>query len=106
MNRACLTRLATSPAPSHPPREPELFSQELDAALCHINADYRAHRDGDLTMRAPEVCAVRRGGFAAWMRSRGKLCGQHKVPPHRGTGALVSTGVTQGKRAAGLVQAG
>src|SRR5262249_1005971 len=56
------------------------FVRALDGALCRLNEDYRAHRYGDLTMRAPEVVAVPRGGFAAWMRSRGKLGGQHKVP--------------------------
>jgi hypothetical protein len=56
------------------------FAAELDAYLCRVNEDYQAHRQGDLTMRAPEVVAVRRGGFADWMRSVGKLGGQHKVP--------------------------
>ena len=31
-------------------------------------------------MRPPEIRAVPAGGFAAWMRARGKLGGQHKVP--------------------------
>jgi hypothetical protein len=65
---------------AEPPVDLRRFSSELDAALCRSNEDYEAHRRGDLTMRAPEVCAVRRGGFAQWMRSVGKLGGQHKVP--------------------------
>ena len=59
---------------------PRLVRACLDAALRRLNEDYDAHRRGDLTMLAPEVVAVRRGGFADWMRSRGKLGGQHKVP--------------------------
>jgi hypothetical protein len=64
------------------------FAAELDAALCRLNGDYAAHRQGDLTMQPPEVCPVQRGGFAAWMRSQGKLGGQHKVPRMDNSGQL------------------
>jgi hypothetical protein len=73
---------------ARPPRDVEPFAREVDMALCRINADYRAHRTGDLTMRAPEVVPVRRGGFADWMRSRGKLGGQHKVPRMDNSGRM------------------
>jgi hypothetical protein len=56
------------------------FASGLDKELGKINEDYRAHRQGDLTLLAPEVRAVGAGGFADWMRSLGKLGGQHKVP--------------------------
>jgi hypothetical protein len=56
------------------------FARELDAALGRLNEDYLAHRAGDLAMLAPQVCPVPRGGFADWMRSRGRLGGQNKVP--------------------------
>jgi hypothetical protein len=62
------------------PADPNRFTEALDAALCRLNEDYAAHRAGDLTMLAPEVVAVPRGGFAEWLRARGKLGGQHKVP--------------------------
>lgn len=65
---------------AEPPADPGRFAAELDAALGRLNEDYAAHRAGDLTVRAPEVCAVRRGGFADWLRARGQLGGQHKVP--------------------------
>src|SRR5262249_3412879 len=64
------------------------FAQHLDAALGKMNEDYAAHRAGDLTMLAPEVWPLRRGSFAGWMRSRGKLGGQHKVPRMDGSGRL------------------
>jgi hypothetical protein len=64
------------------------FAEGLDGELGRINADYRAHRKGDLTLLAPEVRAVRAGGFADWMRSQGKLGGQHKVPRMDNTGRL------------------
>jgi hypothetical protein len=64
------------------------FAEELDAALGRSNEDYRAHRAGDLAMRAPQVFAVPRGGFADWMRSRGRLGGQNKVPRMDNSGEI------------------
>ncbi len=58
----------------------EAFAQALDAALARLNADYAAHRQGGYGMRPPRVVLVPQGGFAAWMRGRGKLGGQNKVP--------------------------
>jgi hypothetical protein len=66
------------------------FTRELDAELCRINEDYLAHRQGDLTMLAPEVVPVRKGGFADWMRAQGKLGGQHKVPRMDNSGQITS----------------
>jgi hypothetical protein len=56
------------------------FALALDARLCHDNDDYRAHRSGGFGLDAPEVLRVPHGTFAAWMRGRGQLGGQHKVP--------------------------
>lgn len=56
------------------------FAHRLDALLCQANDDYRAHRSGDLSLRPPAVIAARHGMFAAWMKQRGQLGGQHKVP--------------------------
>ncbi len=66
------------------------FAAELDAYLCRINEDYVAHRVGDLAMMAPDVVPVRKGGFADWMRSRGKLGGQHKVPRMDNSGEITA----------------
>jgi len=64
------------------------FAVRLDATLARINEDYAAHRVDDLTMQMPEVVAVPPGGFAEWMRARGKLGGQHKVPRMDNSGQL------------------
>ena len=56
------------------------FGAKLDALLSEDNEDYRDHRFGDVQMLAPEVIAVAHGTFADWMRSRGALGGQSKVP--------------------------
>ncbi len=62
-----------------PGAEPQ-FAQTLDSALARLNADYADHRRGDFGMAPPRVLLVPPGTFAEWMRSRGKLGGQNKVP--------------------------
>lgn len=66
----------------------ERLSQAIDQNLIHSNDDYAAHRAGNVGMDGPLVSVIRRGGFARWMKSRGKLGGQHKVPRIDGTGRL------------------
>ena len=61
-------------------REVERFAVSLDADLSARNLDYAAHRAGGFGLRPPQVIALRRGGFAEWMRRRGRLGGQNKVP--------------------------
>ena len=56
------------------------FAEVLDAALCRLNDDYDAHRAGGYGLDAARVHLMPPGGFAAWMKSRGKLGGQNKVP--------------------------
>lgn len=56
------------------------FIRILDGSLCEANADYREHRAKDLQMRAPRVHAAEPGTFARWMKRRGKMGGQNKVP--------------------------
>jgi hypothetical protein len=56
------------------------FARALDAELAAGNADYAAHRANDAGMRPPEVRLLAPGTFERWMRARGKLGGQHKVP--------------------------
>jgi hypothetical protein len=73
-----------------PPADPARFAAALDAALQRLNEDYAAHRAGDLTLLAPEVMPVRRGGFADWMRARGKFGGQHKLPRMDNSGELTA----------------
>jgi hypothetical protein len=57
----------------------ETFAKTLDATLRHMVNDYDYYRkDGRIVL--PEVRPVAPGTFAAWMKSRGKLGGQNKVP--------------------------
>lgn len=55
------------------------LSAALDAVLRDANADYAAHRDG-AQLLPPRLAPLPPGAFEAWMRSQGKLGGQHKVP--------------------------
>lgn len=66
------------------------FSKELDAELVRLNEDYAAHRVGDLSMLPPRIRPVGKGGFADWMKSRGKYGGQNKVPRMDNTGAMTN----------------
>ncbi len=56
------------------------FTEELDTALKTINSDYEAKRHKNIALRLPILHALPRGTFNNWMRSKGKLGGQHKVP--------------------------
>lgn len=56
------------------------FRDALDDRLRALNADYEAHRAGGYGLRPPDVEAVAPGTFRAWMKARGQLGGQHKVP--------------------------
>lgn len=56
------------------------FVYELDTALKNINSDYEAKRHKDIALRMPDVKALPKGTFTAWLARKGKLGGQHKVP--------------------------
>lgn len=56
------------------------FSQILDETLREINSDYDAKRQNDLALQAPLVHIAPPGTFYQWLRSKGKLGGQNKVP--------------------------
>ena len=64
-------------------KEPEsldAFTNELDAALKNINSDYEAKRYKSIALRLPVIHSIKKGTFNEWLRSKGKLGGQHKVP--------------------------
>jgi hypothetical protein len=56
------------------------FAAALDAELAKRNLDYAAHRSGGYGMDPPIVRPLPPGSFAAWMKARGKMGGQNKVP--------------------------
>ena len=62
------------------PADTEAFARCLDEALQRINSDYEAKRYKDITLQRLELISAPRGLFNEWLKSRGKLGGQHKVP--------------------------
>lgn len=58
----------------------ERFSALVDQELCRRNEDYRTHRQKDVQLLCPEIIFLPPGVFVRWMRRRGMLGGQHKVP--------------------------
>ena len=65
---------------SKEPSSMELFTDTLDAALQQINSDYEAKRYKNKTMQKLEIVTARKGLFNDWLKGKGKLGGQHKVP--------------------------
>lgn len=62
------------------PQSLDTFTAILDESLRKVNSDYDAKRQQDLALVRPEVHSVREGTFYDWMKKRGKLGGQNKVP--------------------------
>ena len=56
------------------------FARLLDKRLQELNSDYEAKRFKDITLQHLEVVRARQGLFNDWLRVKGKLGGQHKIP--------------------------
>ncbi len=64
-------------------KEPDNFDNfitELDNELKNVNSDYEAKRHKSIALRLPIVHKLKKGTFTEWLRSKGKLGGQHKIP--------------------------
>lgn len=62
------------------PNDFEQFVTVLDETLREVNSDYDAKRFKDMALRRPTVHNAPADTFYKWLKSRGKLGGQHKVP--------------------------
>lgn len=56
------------------------FATILDRSLQAINSDYEAKRYKDITLQKLEIISAREGLFEEWLKAKGKLGGQHKIP--------------------------
>ena len=65
---------------SKEPADLKQFATLLDRKLQEVNSDYEAKRYKDITLQHLELVKARPGLFNDWLKSRGKLGGQHKVP--------------------------
>jgi len=62
------------------PADINQFATILDKKLQELNSDYEAKRFHDVTLQHLEVVKARTGLFNDWLKSKGKLGGQHKIP--------------------------
>lgn len=58
----------------------EKFRHILDKTLQEINSDYEAKRHKDITLQELEIIVARPNLFHDWLKQKGKLGGQHKIP--------------------------
>lgn len=58
----------------------EKFATVLDTSLKEINSDYEAKRYKDIALQPLEILIARKGLFHNWLKEKGKLGGQHKIP--------------------------
>ena len=62
------------------PKNLNFFTEMLDNTLKAINSDYEAKRYNNMTLGIPRVHQAEQGLFYKWLKMKGKLGGQHKVP--------------------------
>ncbi|WP_435264198.1 GH3 auxin-responsive promoter family protein [Tenacibaculum sp. nBUS_03] len=62
------------------PENLAFFTELLDNSLKTCNSDYEAKRYNNMTLSMPKIHKARKGLFYDWLKRKGKLGGQHKVP--------------------------
>ncbi|MFA5328516.1 MAG: GH3 auxin-responsive promoter family protein [Prolixibacteraceae bacterium] len=62
------------------PDDLDHFIQLFDGALKTINSDYEAKRHKNLSLEMPHLVVAKNGLFYEWMKRRGKIGGQNKIP--------------------------
>ena len=62
------------------PENIDYFTEILDNTLKSINSDYEAKRYNNLTLEKPKINIAQEGLFYNWLKLKGKLGGQHKIP--------------------------
>ncbi|MGM9704192.1 MAG: GH3 auxin-responsive promoter family protein [Prevotella sp.] len=65
---------------SKEPDDLEKFASLFDKRLQELNSDYEAKRYKDITLQHLEIVVARHDLFNDWLKMKGKLGGQHKVP--------------------------
>jgi hypothetical protein len=62
------------------PKNIDYFTEILDNSLKAINSDYEAKRYHNMTLALPKIHVAQNGLFYNWLKAKGKLGGQHKIP--------------------------
>lgn len=58
----------------------DIFTRLLDKHLQELNSDYEAKRYKEISLQPLKITVAREGAFYDWLKQRGKLGGQHKIP--------------------------
>ncbi|TVQ87773.1 MAG: hypothetical protein EA393_10085 [Bacteroidetes bacterium] len=62
------------------PDDLDKFEKVLDKTLQDINSDYEAKRTADILLKRVKVTSLPKDTFFKWLKSKGKIGGQNKVP--------------------------
>ena len=62
------------------PKDVQQFAEILDRKLQELNSDYEAKRYKNITLQPLEIVVAREDLFNDWLKTKGHLGGQHKVP--------------------------
>lgn len=62
------------------PQDMDDFITRLDTCLQEVNSDYQAKRYKDMILKKPMVNVVPKNTFYLWLKDKGSLGGQHKIP--------------------------
>ena len=62
------------------PKNVEEFINILDVSLQAANSDYEAKRYKNITLEKPILSIAKDGLFYNWLKEKGKIGGQNKVP--------------------------
>lgn len=62
------------------PNDVAAFTEALDRHLQSLNSDYEAKRYKSMVLQPIKLHVLPNGTFYNWLRSKGKMGGQHKVP--------------------------
>lgn len=65
---------------SQPPKDLEAFALRFDEELKKLNSDYESKRYKDFNLNRPEIILARPDLFYDWLKTKGRLGGQSKVP--------------------------
>jgi hypothetical protein len=74
----------------HEPESFDAFIKSLDDEVRKTNSDYDAKREGDMALTQLKGHKVPEGTFYKWLKSKGKLGGQHKVPRLKNDRSIVT----------------
>ena len=62
------------------PKSLQQFASILDKRLQELNSDYEAKRFHNVTLQHLDIIMARTNLFNDWLKMKGKMGGQHKVP--------------------------